>query len=114
MTVKLEPITEDNRLEAEALDVAEEQRRFLETASVREFLADAPSYPMFEPHLIRAEGVAAGLVSFGFLPEERMKWWVPLLIIDRRHQRQGLWQSGHAGRDWRSAKESAGLPRRRS
>ncbi len=89
MAVTLEPVTADNRFEAEALEVAEDQRRFLDTTSISEFLADAPSYAAFQPHLIRADGLPVGLVSFGYLPEERLKFWVPLLIIDRRNQGQG-------------------------
>ena len=89
MAVRLEIVTADNRIEAEALEVAEEQRQFLDTPSISEFLAAAPSYPEFDPHLIRADRVAVGLVSFGYLPEDQTKSWVPLLIVDHRYQGNG-------------------------
>jgi GNAT superfamily N-acetyltransferase len=28
-------------------------------------------------------------VSYGFLPEDRSRWWIPLLVIDSTEQRRG-------------------------
>ena len=30
-----------------------------------------------------------GCVSYGFIPEEPRRWWIPLLIVDRRRQGKG-------------------------
>jgi diamine N-acetyltransferase len=89
MSVRLEPVTQESRQTAIALDIADEQRHFLETESISHFLADAPSHTTFRPHLIFNEDVAVGFVSFGYVPEDPSKWWIPLIIVDQRYQGNG-------------------------
>lgn len=89
MAVRLDPITVDNWRDAIQLDVAEEQRRFLDSESILHFLAEARFYPSYEPHAIYDGETMVGFVSYGYIPEDSRRWWIPLLIIDRRHQHRG-------------------------
>jgi diamine N-acetyltransferase len=89
MSVRLEPVTQNNWRQAIALDISDDQRHLLETESILHFLAKAPFHPTFSQHLIFNDGVAVGFVSFGYVPEDPSKWWIPLIIVDRRYQGNG-------------------------
>jgi diamine N-acetyltransferase len=89
LAVRVEPITTNNRHEAITLEIADEQRAFVENDSIRDFLAEAPSHPTFTPHVIYADDATVGFVSYGYLPEQPRRWWIALLIIDRRQQGKG-------------------------
>ncbi len=89
MSVTLKRVTKDNWRDVIALEVAGEQRRLLDSESVLHFLAEAQFYPSYAPYAIYDGETLVGFVSFGYLPDDPSKWWVPFLIIDRRHQRKG-------------------------
>jgi diamine N-acetyltransferase len=89
MAIRLEPVTDANRAAVCAVEVRADQRRFLATPSIAEFLDAAPDHPSYACYaLVEAEAVV-GFVSFGYEPEQPSRRWVPLLIIDRRHQGRG-------------------------
>ncbi|MEZ4502785.1 MAG: GNAT family N-acetyltransferase [Dehalococcoidia bacterium] len=71
------------------VDVTEEQRARLDFRSMLEFLAEARFHLDFAPCAIRADGEMVGFVSYGAPADDLARWWMPLLIIDRRHQRRG-------------------------
>lgn len=72
-----------------ALAVHEHQRRFLSTPDLAGFLAGADDHPEFTPLAVVAAGDVVGFVSMG-VPAEPGRWWIPLLIVDRERQGQGI------------------------
>ena len=89
LDVRVEPVTARNWREATAIRVSDEQRAFLDTPDIEEFLADASQHPTYTPCDIYDGETVVGIVSYGYLPEDLSRWWVPLLVIDRHHQRRG-------------------------
>ena len=87
--IRLERVTQDNLQEVVTLDIAEEQRRFLETPSVVYAMAEVQFHPTYLPYAICDGDTMVGFVIYGYLPEDHSKWWIPLLIIDRRYQGKG-------------------------
>ena len=87
--IRLEHVTQDNLQEVVTLDIAEEQRRFLETPSVVYAMAEVQFHPTYLPYAIRDDQTMVGFVIYGYLPEDQSKWWIPLLIIDHRYQGKG-------------------------
>lgn len=89
MAVRLERVTRDNWRQAIALDVTDYQRRFLDSESILHALAEVQFYPNYTPYAIYQGETMVGITSYGYLPEDPSKWWIPLIIIDHRHQGKG-------------------------
>jgi diamine N-acetyltransferase len=87
--IRLERLTRDNWQQVITLDIADEQRRFLETPSVLHAVAEVQFHPTYTPYAICDNKTAVGFVVYGYLPEDDSKWWIPLLIIDHRYQGKG-------------------------
>jgi diamine N-acetyltransferase len=84
--MRLEQVAGTNRGQVVTLQIREDQRQFLDTQSLAEFLADAHLHPTFTPHALVEGATVVGFASVGYLPEARTRWWIPLLIIDERFQ----------------------------
>ena len=89
MTVTLVPVTGDNWRQVITVEVTEEQRRLLDSESVLHALAEGRFHPTYSPYAIYQGDTLVGFASYGYLPENRSRWWIPLLVIDRRHQGRG-------------------------
>jgi diamine N-acetyltransferase len=89
MMIRLERVSRDNWEQAITLDIADDQRRFLETPSILYGIAEVQFHPTYLPHVIYDGDTMVGFVVYGYLPEDHAKWWIPLLIIDRRYQGKG-------------------------
>ena len=89
VSVRLDPLTPENRGRVIAVEVTDAQRPFLDTQDFAEFVADAPSYRTYRVHAICDSDTLVGFVSVGYTADDRLKWWIPLLIIDRRWQGKG-------------------------
>ena len=89
MATSLEPVTASNRDAVCAIEVRDDQLRFLDTPSMADFLDEAPLHPTFTPFAVVEDGIVVGFVSAGTLPEDPSKWWVSLLRIDAAHQGRG-------------------------
>lgn len=87
--VELAPLSDANREAVHALAVHEHQRRFLSTPEIADFLADAENHPEFTPLAVVTGGEIVGFVSMG-VPAEPGRWWIPLVIVDRERQGQGV------------------------
>jgi diamine N-acetyltransferase len=87
--IRLERLTRDNWQQVISLDIADEQRRFLETPSVLYAVAEVQFHPTYTPYAICDDETTVGFAVYGYLPEDHAKWWIPLLIIDHRHQGKG-------------------------
>lgn len=87
--VRLERVTRDNWRQVIMLDIADDQRRFLQTPSVLYGVAEIQFHPTYTAYAICAEDTIVGFVTYGYLPEDRTKWWIPLILIDRRYQGKG-------------------------
>lgn len=87
--VTVEPLTAETWRDVLDLDVTEQQRALLDFPSMVAFLAESRFHLDFTPCAIRADGTVVGFVSYGSPAEDRTRWWIPLLVIDRDHQRQG-------------------------
>jgi diamine N-acetyltransferase len=87
--IRLERITRDNWQQVIKLDIADEQRRFLETPSILYAIAEVQFYPPYMPYAIFDDETAVGFAVYGHLPEDPSSWWIPLLIIDQRYQGKG-------------------------
>ncbi len=87
--IRLERITRDNWEQATTLDIADAQRRFLETPSVLHAIAEVQFHPTYTPYAIFDDQTMVGFVVYGYLPEDHTKGWIPLLIIDQRYQGKG-------------------------
>jgi diamine N-acetyltransferase len=89
MKIRLERLTRHNWEQVITLDIAEHQRRFLETPSVLHAVAEVQFHPTYIAYAICDDKAAVGFVTYGHLPEDHAKWWIPLLIIDQRYQGKG-------------------------
>lgn len=87
--IRLGRVTQDNFKQVIALDIADNQRRFLETPTVLYAIAEVQFHPPFLPYIIYADETMIGFVIYGHLPEDPAKGWIPLFIIDRHHQGKG-------------------------
>lgn len=87
--VRLERLTRDNWEKVITLAIADEQRRFLETPSVLYAFAEVQFHPTYTAYGVFDDETVVGFVIYGCLPEDRFKWWIPLLIIDLHYQGQG-------------------------
>jgi diamine N-acetyltransferase len=91
--VSLQPWT-SHRAAVLALEVAEEQRRFINDQSVAEFLADDDDHPTFASYAVCLGGTVVGLVCYGREVEhDDWRRWIPLVVIDRRYQGNGYGRS---------------------
>lgn len=74
-----------------ALQVAEEQRAFIDPPTVAEFLADDDDHPTFNSFAVCAGTTVVGLACFGQEAGHKpWQWWIPLVVIDRRYQGNGF------------------------
>ncbi len=87
--IRLERLTRDNWQTVITLDIADGQRRFLETPSVLHAVAEVQFHPTYTAYAICADETRVGFAVYGYLPEDHSKWWIPLLIIDHRYQGKG-------------------------
>lgn len=87
--IRLSHLTRDNWKQVIALDITDEQRRFLETPSVLYAVAEVQFHPTYTAYAISDDETTVGFVVYGYLPEDPSKWWIPLLIIDHRYQGKG-------------------------
>ena len=87
--IRLERVTQDNLQQVITLDIADDQRRFLETPSVLYGVAEVQFHPTYLPYAICDDETMVGFIIYGYLPEDPLKWWIPLLIIDHRYQGKG-------------------------
>lgn len=87
--IRLERVNLSNWEQAITLDIADDQRRFLETPSILYGIAEVQFHPPYLPYVIWDGETMVGFVIYGHLPEDSTKWWIPLLIIDHRHQGKG-------------------------
>ncbi|MSQ30529.1 MAG: GNAT family N-acetyltransferase [Dehalococcoidia bacterium] len=97
MQLRLDPITAENWGAAVAIEVADDQRRFLTTPAVADFLADDAAHPTFTSYLICDGATPVGFVSLGHTPLDTAEWSMPLLIIDRVQRRRGYGRAAMEG-----------------
>jgi diamine N-acetyltransferase len=77
------------REEVMAIEVTEEQKGSVDS-SVAEFLPDDDDHPTFTSQAVCDGDAVVGFACYGQEVEhEHWRWWIPLVVIDRRHQRQG-------------------------
>lgn len=88
-TVRLERVSEANLEAVLELQVRDDQRAFLDTPDLAEFLADAPQHPTFAAFSLCVGPKVVGFVSVGHRPGDPRNAWIPLLIIAREFQGQG-------------------------
>ena len=83
----LEDVGADNLRACTALEVDEQQQRFV--VPVANYLAQcAESDSPWHPLAVRVQQQIVGFVLWGIDPADQ-SFWIGGLIIDRRHQRQG-------------------------
>jgi diamine N-acetyltransferase len=87
--IRLERVTADNWRQVITLDIADDQRRFLETPSVLHAIAEVQFHPTYTAYAICDDETMVGFAIYGHMPEDHSKWWIPLFIIDHRHQGKG-------------------------
>ena len=88
MELKIVPVTEENRSEAEALSLLPEQVDFIE--SVQECMEEADQLSGWRPVAIMADGEMVGFSMYGYIEEPRYnRLWFDRLLIDRRFQGRG-------------------------
>ena len=79
-----------HRDEVVAIEVTEEQKHFIDPPSVAEFLADDEDHPTFNAYAVCHAETVVGLACYGQeVDHERWRWWIPLVVVDRRHQGKG-------------------------
>lgn len=73
-----------------AIEVTEAQERFIDPPSVAAFLADDADHPTFTSYAVCDGATIVGFASYGQEPDhEEWRRWIPLVVIDRRHQGKG-------------------------
>lgn len=88
-TVRLERVSEANLAGVLELRVRDDQRAFLDTPDLAEFLADAPQHSTFAAFALCVGPQVVGFVSVGHLRGDPRNAWIPLLVIAREFQGQG-------------------------
>lgn len=86
MTVRLEPVSKANWLEAARLKVAEDQKEFV--ASNAFSIAEASFYP-FSIRAIYDDDTMVGFAMYGYDDEEYGGYAIIRLMVDERYQRKG-------------------------
>ena len=88
MDLKIIPVTEENRAEAEQLSVAPGQEHFIET--VQECLEEADEISDWEPVCICDGETMIGFSMYGYMHlEKNPRLWFDRLLIDRHFQHRG-------------------------
>ena len=88
MELRIVPVTEELRAEAEALTVALGQEHFIET--VAECMHEADEISDWEPVCIYDGETLVGFSMYGYMRcEQRSRVWFDRLLIDARFQRRG-------------------------
>ena len=87
--VHLERLTRDNWRQVITLDIADDQRRFLETPSVLYGVAEVQFHPTCTPYAVYDGDTVVGFAVYGYTPEDPARWWIPLILIDHRYQGKG-------------------------
>lgn len=88
MTVELRELNADNWKECVELELAEDQRGFLETNAVS--IAESRFHPWMLPLAIYAGEEMVGFVMYSDERDPRMpRYWVHRLMIDHRQQGKG-------------------------
>lgn len=76
--------------EVMAIEVTEAQKRFIDPPSVAAFLTDDADHPTFTSYAVCDGATVAGFACYGHEPEhDAWRRWIPLVVIDRRHQGRG-------------------------
>jgi len=88
--VHLERLTRDNWRQVITLDIADDQRRFLETPSVLYGVAEVQFHPTYIPYAVYDGDTVVGFAVYGCTPEDAARWWIPLILIDHRYQGKGF------------------------
>jgi diamine N-acetyltransferase len=88
VNVVLRALVRDEFQIVQHIAVAAEQRRFLSTPDLEQFLEEAHLHPEFTAYAVVAEGEMVGFLSLG-APDDSGRAWVSLLMIDRRRQGRG-------------------------
>ena len=89
MTVELRELNAENWRACVDLELAEDQRGFLETNAVS--MAEAPYHPWMLPLAIYAGEQMVGFVMYSNERDPRSpRYWVHRLMIDHRHQGKGF------------------------
>lgn len=96
MDLRFEPITAQNRRQAEALRPFPEQAGFIET--VRDCLAEADSIKLWRPVGIYDQEKLVGFAMYGCFPESQTEdsVWLDRLLIDWHEQGKGYGKSAVA------------------
>ena len=87
--VRLTRLTRDNWREVITLDIADDQRSFLETPSVLYGVAEVQFHPTYTAYGVYDDETVVGFAVYGYIPEDAAQWWIPLILIDRRYQGKG-------------------------
>ena len=88
VTVELRSVASELRDACLALEVTEEQRRFVSRVSDYLALCERPGSP-WKPFAVLREGEVVGFVMHGVDPADDSAW-IGGLVVDRAHQRCGI------------------------
>lgn len=86
MILRIEPVTEKNRGDVEKLQVAQEQKNFIEP--IEECLAESEGSLEWHSLGIYVKDFLVGYSMYGFIAEEN-RLWLDRFFIDSRYQGQG-------------------------
>ena len=88
MTLRIVPVTGENRAAAEKLTVAKGQEGFIEP--VKECLKEADEISDWEPVCIYDGDALVGFSMYGYMKREKdPRVWFDRLLIDSRFQKRG-------------------------
>lgn len=87
-TLVIKPVTEQNRKEAESLEVLPHQAGYVE--SVRECMKEADALKDWNPVVILEESTLIGFAMYGKIKEAKgARLWFDRFLIDQRYQGKG-------------------------
>lgn len=89
MRIDIQPVTPAGEAAVRGLQVAPEQRGFIE--SVADCLAEAHALSLWRPVALVSDGVTVGFAMYGRFPDEGAhgRVWLDRLLIDERYQGRG-------------------------
>ncbi|WP_142826296.1 GNAT family N-acetyltransferase [Planococcus soli] len=88
LTIKIEELNETNWYACCELEVAEEQKQYMEPNAVS--IAQSKFEHTLKPFAIYAEEKVVGFLMCNSVPEELDAYWIYRIMVDKQHQGKGI------------------------
>lgn len=88
MNIEIKEVNEDNWYDCCELEVAEEQKQYMEPNAVS--IAQTKFEPTLKSYAIYLDGTVVGFLMFNSVPEELDAHWIYRIMVDNQFQGKGI------------------------